>query len=141
MAPTAVSSLLHSDLDEAFLIASLGATDLNPETWRQEALAHLAESENGGILVAKGRSGRVCGLLRFRIARDRVAAPSLAVERLVAFHLMDPQAVANDLIADAIRRARAKDCLTLTLTHPLEASPKAAALVLASGVADLHSVF
>lgn len=141
MARPAVAPLLTFELDEAFLLASLGAVDLDPELWRREALAHMAEPDDGGVLVARGDTGRVCGLLSFRIARDKGAAPSLAVDRLVAFDLMDPQSVAKDLIAEAIRRARLQNCRTLTLIRPLDAPSIAAALVLASGVADLHSLF
>lgn len=141
MVSPAVTPLLTSELDEAFLIASLGAIHLDPDSWRCETLAHMVEPEDGGVLISRGLSGRVCGLLSFRIVRDEGAAPSLAVDRLVAFDLMDPQTVANDLIAEAIRRARLKDCLTLTLIRPLDSPSTTTALVLASGVAELHSVF
>lgn len=141
MARTAVAPLLASELDEAFLLASLAGADLEPVGWRRETLARMAEPEDGGVLIARSLAGPVCGLLCFRIVRDAGSAPSLVVERLVAFDLMDPERVANDLITEAIRRARLKDCRTLTLIRPLGAPSMAAALVLASGVADLHSLF
>ncbi|CAN5422352.1 hypothetical protein BH10PSE2_BH10PSE2_10500 [soil metagenome] len=141
MASPAVAPLVPSELDEAFLLANLGTIALDPDRWRRKTLARIADPEEGGVLIARDRASRVCGLLDFRIVRDGATGPSLSVERLVAFDLMDPQSVANDLIAEAIRRARLKDCLTLTLIRPLDAPSTTAALVLASGVADLHSVF
>ncbi|MCA3699733.1 MAG: hypothetical protein IOB84_08095 [Brevundimonas sp.] len=141
MALPAVASLLTSELDEALLLASLGAVDLDPDRWRRETLARIADPHEGGVLIARDRAARVCGLLDFRVMREGAGEPSLSVERLVAFDLMNPRSVANDLIAEAIRRARLKDCLTLTLIRPLDAPSTTAALVLASGVADLHSVF
>jgi hypothetical protein len=141
MASTAVASLLAPELEEAFLLASLGAVNLDRDHWRQETIARMAEPEDGGVLIARSRTGRVCGLLSFRIVRDGAVAPSLAVERLVAFDLMAPQPVANDLIAEAVRRAQVQDCQTLRLIRPLDAPATTAALVLSSGVAQLHSMF
>jgi hypothetical protein len=140
MASPFVAPLEPSELDEAFLLANLGTIDLDPDRWRSETLARMAAPDEGGMLIARDRANRVCGLLGYRIKRDGATWPSLSVERLVAFDIMDPQSVAHDLIAEAIRRARLKDCVNLMLIRPLEA-PSTAALVLASGVADLHSVF
>lgn len=66
---------------------------------------------------------------------------SSAGARLVAFDLMKPRAIADDLIQKAVRLARLQDCGTLRLVRPLDTPSDTLALVLASGVADLHSVF
>ena len=54
---------------------------------------------------------------------------------------MNPRAIADDLIQEAVRLARLQDCGTLRLVRPLDTPSDTLALVLASGVADLHSVF
>lgn len=118
MASPAVAPLVPSELDEAFLLANLGTIALDPDRWRRNTLARIADPEEGGVLIARDRASRVCGLPGFRIVRDGATRPSVSVERLVAFDLMDPQSVANDLIAEAIRRARLKDCLTLYADPP-----------------------
>lgn len=136
-----VHPLSATDLDEALVLARLGSRSLDPERWRLDALARLGEPSTGGILVARNGSGRFCGLLTYRIVPGCGTRPSLEVERLVAFDLLHPRAIADALIAETVVLARLQDCDRLRLVRPFDTPTDATALVLASGVGDLHSVF
>ena len=141
MPPIRVTSLLATELDEALVLAQLGAVALDPETWRRETLALMSDQGLGGVLLARTEAGRACGLLHYRILCAPDARPSLQVERLVAFDLTEPRRIADRLIAEVTRRARLQHCESLRLVRPLDCPADASALVLASGIADLHSVF
>ena len=141
MPPIRVTSLLATELDEALVLAQLGAVDLDPEAWRRETLALMSEAPRGGVLLARSRAGRACGLLHYRIQEVSESAPCLQVDRLVAFDLTEPRRIADRLIAEVARLARLQHCESLRLVRPLDCPADASALVLASGVADLHSVF
>ena len=141
MAPIRVTSLLPTEMDEALVLAGLGAVKLDAETWRDDTLGLMADPAGGGVLIARSEPGRACGLLHYRIVPGVGAHPSLEVVRLVAFDLMSPRRIADSLIAEAMRLARLQDCESLTLVRPLDSPAGASALVLASGVANLHSVF
>lgn len=141
MAEVRVHPLSETDLDEALVFARLGASSLDPDRWRLDALTRLRDPSAGGILVAKSSSGRFCGLLTYRIVSGRVPRPSLEVERLIAFDLMHPRAIADALITEVLILARLQDCDSLRLIQPFDTPEDTTALVLASGVGDLHSVF
>jgi hypothetical protein len=141
MVTARVTSLSPVDLDEALVLAGLGSSNLDADRWRRDSETLMADPSLGGVLIARNSGGSVCGLLRYWIVSAGEARPSLQVERLVAFDLMHPQSVADALIAEATRLARLRDCESLRLVRPLGAPSETAALVLASGVADLHSVF
>lgn len=141
MAEVRVHPLSPNDLDEALVLAQLGSNSLDPDRWRRDALARLRDPATGGILVASSSSGRLCGLLTYRVVPSRDARPSLEVERLVAFDLLHPRPIADALIAEVVILARVQDCDSLRLVQPFDAPEDATALVLASGVGDLHSVF
>jgi hypothetical protein len=140
MAKTRVTPLLPGELDEALLLVGLGSTILDAESWRRETLAMMGDPKSGGVLIGRNETDRVCGLLGYRIVAN-AGSSSLEVERLVAFDLMHPALIADALIAEAVRRARLQHCDSLRLVRPLDAPAETAALVLASGLADLHSVF
>lgn len=141
MADLRVHPLSASDLDEALVLARLGSCSLDQDRWRLSALARLREPSTGGMLVARNISGRLCGLLIYGIVPSSEVRPSLEVERLVAFDLLHPRAIADALIAEAVVLARVQDCDSLRLIQPFDAPEDTTALVLASGVGDLHSVF
>lgn len=141
MANTRVSPVSRSELGEALVLASLGSTDLDAARWRRETLALMRDSGQGGVLICRGDGDRVCGLLHYRIVSNDTGRPSLEVDRLIAFDLMHPRRIADALIAEAVRLARLQDCDSLRLVRPLDTPCDTAALVLASGVVDLHSVF
>lgn len=141
MTEVRVHPLLAADLDEALVLASLGPSVLDPGRWRLGALARLRAPSTGGVLVASNGSGRLCGLLTYSIVQGRETRPSLEVERLVAFDLIHPRAIADALIAEVVVLARLQDCDSLRLVRPLDPPADTTALVLASGVGDLHSVF
>lgn len=141
MVTARVTSLSPADLHEALVLAELGSSDFDAGRWRLDSEALMADPTLGGVLIARNSGGSVCGLLRYRIISAEDVRPSLQVERLVAFDLMHPQSVADALIAEVMRLARLRDCESLRLVRPLDTPSETAALVLASGVADLHSVF
>ncbi|QTC92206.1 hypothetical protein [Brevundimonas goettingensis] len=141
MTSVRVQSLLATELDEALVLARLGAADLDPESWRFYVLSRLRNHSEGGALAARNAAGRLCGLIVYRIVASEAAKPSLEVERLVAFDLLHPRAIADALIAEAVSQARLQDCDSLRLVRPLDTPADTTALVLASGLGDLHSVF
>ena len=141
MATARVTSLSTSELGEALVLAGLGSSSLDADRWRRESERLMDDPSLGGVLIARNSAGSVCGLLRYRIISSEDARPSLQIERLVAFDLMNPQAVADALIGEVMRLARLRDCESLRLVRPLDTPSGTTALVLASGVADLHSVF
>lgn len=141
MASIRVTSLLATELDEAQVLAGLGAVALDAETWRRDTLALMSDSAGGGVLLARTEAGRACGLLHYRILCTPDARPCLQVERLVAFDLTEPRRIADRLIAEVTRLARLQNCDSLRLVRPLDSPADASALVLASGIAALHSVF
>ena len=141
MALIRVTSLLATELNEAQVLAGLGAIALDPETWRRDTLALMSDAASGGVLLARTEAGRACGLLHYRILGAGDDGPCLQVERLVAFDLTEPRRIADRLITEVTRLARLQRCDSLRLVRPLDSPADASALVLASGVADLHSVF
>jgi len=141
MAQARVHPILTTELDEALVLARLGREGLDPDRWRLDILDLMRDRSGGGVLVARDARGRLCGLLTYRIVPTGEDKPSLEVERLTAFDLVDPRPVADALVAHAIREAKLQDCDSLRLVRPLDAPAEAIALVLASGVGDLHSVF
>ncbi|WP_298162996.1 hypothetical protein [Brevundimonas sp.] len=141
MTEVRVHPLREADLDEAVVLASLGSGALDPDHWRLGALTRLQDPAKGGVLVASTGSGRLCGLLTYRIIPGGEARPSLEVERLVAFDLIHPRAIADALIAEVVVLARGQDCDSLRLVRPFDPPADTTAFVLASGVGDLHSVF
>lgn len=136
-----VHPLSASEVDEALVLARLGSGSLDPDHWRLDALDRLRDSSKGGVLVARSASGRLCGLLTYRIVAGSVSRPSLEVERLVAFDLIHPRAIADALITEVLALARLQHCDSLRLVRPLDTPADTTALVLASGAGDLHSVF
>lgn len=141
MTDVRVHPLSASDLDEALVLARLGSSSVDPDHWRRDALARLRDPSTGGILVASSSSGRLCGVLTYRIVPGEETRPSLEVERLVAFDLVHPRAIADALVAEAVVLARLQDCDSLRLVRPFDTPAGTTALVLATGVGDLHSVF
>lgn len=136
-----VQALLETELDEALVLARLGADALDEDSWRLDILSRLRDRSTGGVLVARNSASRLCGLLTYRIVPGGEARPSLEVLSLVAFDLMHPRTIADALVAEAVVLARLQDCESLRLIRPLDNPADTTALVLASGVGDLHSVF
>ena len=142
MGALALHHLEAGDIDKAFILARLGYRDLTIEAWRNMAAATLDQPPGGsGILFAQTAAGHAKGLLLYTIAPTVAGKPSLRVERLIAFDLIDPGAVADALVAEVLRIARLRDCETFSLVAPLDTPTDASALVLASPVSVLHKVF
>jgi len=137
----AVTPLRMTELDDALVLARLGYACFDEAGWRDELNAVLADDRRGGALLARDHADRACGLMLYRIVAEPDHRPSLEVARLVAFDLMNPRLIADGLIEEAVRLARLQDCGTLRLVRPLDTPSDTLALVLASGIADLHSVF
>ena len=136
-----VAPLEAAELGDALVLARLGYARFDETAWRQELEPVLADPGRGGALLARDHAGRACGLMLYRIVAEPDHRPSLEVARLVAFDLMNPRLIADGLIEEAVRLARLQDCGTLRLVRPLDTPSDTLALVLASGIADLHSVF
>lgn len=142
MSAATVQRLSPEDIDEVYVLVRLGYADLTLDDWRAMAARQIASPEStGGILIARDGGRRPLGLLLYSIAPKFAGRPSLQVERLISFDLIDPQAVADAMIEEVLKIAQIQDCDSLSLVRPLDAPPRAAALVLASGVSILHRVF
>jgi hypothetical protein len=137
-----VRHLVADDIDDAYVLVRLGYADLSQADWRSMALHRIeADPATGGILTARDRTGRLRGLLLYAIAPKFAGRPSLQIDRLISFDLLDPTAVADALIAEVLRVAEIRDCDSLSLVRPMDTPPDTAALVLASGATVLHRVF
>ncbi|MFT3809875.1 MAG: hypothetical protein QM698_08140 [Micropepsaceae bacterium] len=123
------------EIDGAYVLARLGYRDLALETWRD--IAHRA---SGRVLIAREGDGRASGLLIYAISPTLAGRPDLRVERLIAFGLLDARKVADALLREVMTIAERRNCASFSLATPLDAPETAAALVLASPVATLHSV-
>lgn len=142
MAIVTVRHLATEDVDDAYVLVRLGYADLSQADWRSMALQRIeADAATGGILTAHDRTGRLRGLLLYAIAPKFAGRPSLQIDRLISFDLLDPTAVADALIAEVLRVAEIRDCDSLSLVRPMDTPPDTAALVLASGATVLHRVF
>mgnify|MGYP003639286824 CR=1 FL=1 len=142
MPTVSVRHLAAEDIDDAYVLVRLGYADLSQDDWRTMARQRIAADDStGGILIAHDRTGRARGLLLFAITPKFARRPSLQIDRLISFDLMNPAAVADVLIAEVLRIAEIRDCDSLSLVKPLDAPPHTAALVLASGATVLHQVF
>lgn len=130
-----VHPMTPDEIDGAYVLARLGYRDLALETWR--GIAHQAA---GQVLIADDGAGRPAGLLIYAISPTLAGKPDLRVERLVAFGLLDARCVADALVREVMTIAERTDCASFSLATPLDAPEAAAALVLASPVATLHSV-
>jgi hypothetical protein len=140
MAPV-VTALRTDELDDALVLARLGYARFDEAAWRDDLGADARAEGSGYALIARDVGGRPCGLILYRIVAVPGGKPVLEISRLVAFALTDPQPIADDLLTEAVRRARLKKCDTLRLVRRLDTPSDTMALVLASGLADLHSVF
>ena len=123
------------EVDGAYVLARLGYRGLALDTWRE-----IARQAAGRVLIARDDAGRPAGLLIYAISPTFAGRPDLRVERLVAFGLLEARTVANALIREVMTIAERTDCASFSLATPLDAPEMAAALVLASPVATLHSV-
>ncbi len=142
MGELAIHDLRPDEIDKAYILARLGYRDLGIAAWRDMAEATLGHTDTAGsVLFAQDQDKRARGLLIYKIAPTVAGKPSLRVERLVAFDLMDPQLVADAMLAEVMRLARLKDCGSFSLVSPMDAATDPAALVLASPVSVLHRVF
>ncbi len=137
-----IQHLRVEEVDKAYVLARLGYRTLDIAAWREMAAATIAhDAGQGSILFAQDGESRARGLLIYSITPTVAGKPSLSVERLVAFGVMDPQPVADALLAEVMRVARLKDCESFSLVTPLDVPADASALVLASPVSVLHRVF
>tara|TARA_R110002124_G_scaffold243554_1_gene408686 strand:+ start:3302 stop:3730 length:429 start_codon:yes stop_codon:yes gene_type:complete len=142
MAVVTVRHLAAEDVDDAYVLVRLGYADLTQADWCSMALQRIeADAATGGILTARDKTGRLRGLLLYAIAPKFAGRPSLQIDRLISFDLLDPTAVADALIAEVLRVAEIRDCDSLSLVRPMDTPPDTAALVLASGATVLHRVF
>ncbi|MGV8928837.1 MAG: hypothetical protein ACOH1E_03735 [Brevundimonas sp.] len=135
-----MTALQAEEIGEALLLARIGQRPPVENGWREEFEALLNDPGRGGVLIARDTFGRACGLLTYRIAVAAEALPSLEVLRLVAFDLLHPRAIADVMITEAVRLARLQHCDRLCLLRPPGRASDTTDLVIASGVAALHSV-
>ncbi len=142
MAAATLCPLSAAEVDQTFVLARLGYPEMTPVQWRDITARTLGKPDSeGGILVETDAGGRHRGLLVYAISPSVTGRQCLHVERLIAFDILEPQAIADRLIAEVLRLAEIQDCDCLSLVVPLNAGSGPAALVLASEVAQLHKVF
>lgn len=136
-----VMPLQTHEFDDGLVLAQLGHARSGAAVWRSELQAFAKRPVDGGVLLARNETGRACGLILYRIITTPPDQPSVQVLRLVAFDLMDPGPIADALVKEAFRLARAQGCRTLRVVQPLSHSADIRLLVLKSAVAELHSLF
>jgi hypothetical protein len=142
MACASIHALSAAEVDTTFVLARLGYPEMTPLQWRDIAARALRQPKNPGrILVETDAGGRHRGLLVYAISPSLTGRQCLHVERLIAFDILDPQAIADRMLAEVLRLAETQDCDRLSLVVPLNAHSRPAALVLASQIAQLHKVF
>lgn len=141
MTQVRVSLLDPAEIDEARVLAGLGAPGLEAQAWVAAATSHVADPARGGVLIARCGNGRACGLLHYAITKEGEGRACLQVERLVAFDLTQPGRIAEALIEDAVRLGRRHGCDRLKLVQPLDGPDGASGLIMASSLAKLHCVF
>lgn len=137
----AVTPLRTDELDDALVLARLGYAQFDEAAWRGELGVDAAHAGAGCALIARNEAGRACGLILYRIVDVPDQGVMLEVARLIAFDLTDPRPIAKALLEAAVGRARQAGCEAVRLIRPLTPSGDILDLVLASGLADLHSVF
>ncbi len=141
MADFRIDRLTQGDIDSVLVLARLGYECLTQDQWREMASRVLANAPGqGGVLLARDASGRARGLVVFSICPKTSGRPSLQVERVVAFDLMDPNRIAQALMQAVLEQAEVSDCDSLSLVRPLSAPASDAAMILSSGVTVLHQV-
>ena len=136
-----VKPLEPNEFDDGLVLARLGDAPFEEAASRDELETLSGDPIQGGALLARNATGRVCGLILYRILGVPGAGPSLEIVRLVAFDLMNPQPIADALVYEAFRLARLQGCETLRTVCLLTTPADAIAAVRAVGVAELHSVF
>ena len=136
-----VTPLRADELDDALVLARLGYSQFDEAEWRGELGVDAAHAGAGCALIARNETGRACGLILYRCVEGPGQPAVLEIARLIAFDLTDPQPIARALLEEAIRCAVREGCTALRLVLPLDAPSDILALVLASGLTDLHSVF
>ncbi len=142
MADFCIDRLTQGDIDSVLVLARLGYEGLTQDQWREMALRALKTPPGqGGVLLARDASGRARGLVVFSICPKTSGRPSLQVERLIAFDLIDPNRIAEALMQAVLVQAEISECDSLSLVRPLGAPASDAAVVLSSGVTVLHQVF
>ena len=141
MARVSIQLLSTADIDEAYVLARLCDAGLTLSAWRAKVALRNASPGAGGVLLARDLEARPCGLVVYVLRDQQDGMPSLQVETLIGFDLLDPQRVAAALITEVVRLARSVGCETLCLMRPLGQSVEVAAQVLATGVAVLPSLF
>jgi hypothetical protein len=142
MGCASIHSLSATEVDTTFVLARLGYPEMTPLQWRNITARILGQGEGPGrILVETDAGGRHRGLLVYAMSPSVTGRQCLHVERLIVFDILDPQAIADRLLAEVLRLAEIQDCDRLSLIVPLNAQSEPAALVLASQIAQLHKVF
>lgn len=136
-----VTPLRPDELDDALVLARLGYAQFDEAAWRGELGVDAAHAGAGSALIARNEAGRACGLILYRIVDVPGQCVMLEVARLIAFDLTDPRPIAKALLEETVRRARLEGCEAVRLIRPLDSRCDTLDLVLASGLADLHSVF
>lgn len=137
-----IRHLAADEVDRAYVLARLGYNDLSLGEWRKIAATALApDPADCRILLAWNDDDHPRGLVIYVVGHTVDAKPSLQIERLIAFDLMDARAVADALAAEVFRIARLARCTSFSLVAPLNRPADSSALVLASQVAILHQMF
>lgn len=136
MSGVSVQLLTPDAVDETYVLARLAYGDLTLDQWRKAVAKHEGR---GDILVAREGDSASRGLLISTIHSTFAGAPTLHVERLVSFDLMEPRRTAEALLEAALRHGRRRGCDSLCLGRPLD--DETAVRVFASRAAVLHQVF
>lgn len=130
-------ALSAAEVDTAFVLMRLDAPDLTLDDWRIVAARPVAR---GRILAAWDGA-----LLKGLAFHSPAAAPDgetlTRIDRLIAFDMIDPRAVADALVAELARRGLAEGREGLGVAARCDRPDQAVTLALSHGAGSLHRIF
>lgn len=126
--------LAPCEADRAFALMRLDAPDLTLAGWRAAARGPVAQ----GRVLAAWDGPLLKGLAFHSLATGPDGAPMPRIDRLIAFDMIDPRAVAVALVAELFRRGPAQGSHGLGVTARCDRPDQAVTLALDHGAGSLH---
>lgn len=141
MAAPRIVPLEPHEADAAYALARLGYPELSLAGWRRLARRILrSRPGRSGALTARDGAGRLNGMLIYAVDPALNGPPTLRIEKLIAFDMMDACPVAEALVAQALTLGRAQGCDAIAVRRPLSPSAETTALIVESGAGALHRI-
>lgn len=126
--------LAPCEADSAFALMRLDTPDLSLADWRAAAAGPVAQ----GRVLAAWDGPLLKGLAFHSLSTGPDGAPVTRLDRLIAFDMMDPRAVAVALVAELFRRGPTPGPHGLGVTAHCDLPDQAVTLALGHGAGSLH---